>query len=225
MIKAILFDLDGTLANTDVLHYQTWANVLKQHKIDINPSFYKTHISGRTNSEIVQDLFPQFSEEEGIKLADLKESQFRELAINLEPLAGLNEFLSWIKKQSYKTGLVTNAPRENTDFMLKTLNLSDYFDSVVLSDEIGIGKPDPAPYQYCLDQLNIVAEEAIAFEDSPSGIRSAVTAKIETLGVASTHDPKILTDLGVAFVIEDFKSSTLWEYFQKIGETPNFVEV
>ncbi|MFM6452633.1 MAG: HAD family hydrolase, partial [Planktothrix sp.] len=144
MLKAILFDLDGTLTNTDPLHYQTWAHVLESYQIPINSNFYKAHISGKTNAEIVQDLFPQLSPEEGLKLANLKEANFRELAINLEPLAGLNEFLSWVKNQSFKTGLVTNAPRENTDLMLNVLNLSDYFDAVILSDEIGIGKPNPA---------------------------------------------------------------------------------
>lgn len=212
MLKAILFDLDGTLTNTDPFHYQTWADILEINQITIDSSFYKTYISGKTNTEIVKDLFPHFSEEDGLKLANLKESKFRELAVNLKPLEGLNDFLIWIKQQSFKTGLVTNAPRENTDFMLETLNLSDYFDSVILSDEIGIGKPNPAPYQYCLDQLNILAEDAIAFEDSPSGIRSAIAAGIKTIGVASTHDPKSLNDLGVTFVVEDFKSSLLWEY-------------
>ncbi len=212
MLKAILFDLDGTLTNTDPLHYQTWAHVLESYQIPINSNFYKAHISGKTNGEIVKDLFPHFSAEAGLELANLKEENFRKLAINLEAMAGLNEFLSWVKNQSFKTGLVTNAPRENTDLVLNVLNLSDYFDTVVLSDEIGIGKPDPAPYQYCLDQLNILAEEAIAFEDSPSGIRSAIAAGIKTIGVASTHDPKNLNDLGVTFVVEDFKSSVLWEY-------------
>lgn len=216
MLKAILFDLDGTLTNTDPFHYQTWANVLETHQITIDSSFYKTHISGKTNAEIVKNLFPHFSEQDGLKLANLKESKFRELAVNLEPLPGLNDFLGWVKQQSFKTGLVTNAPRENTDFMLETLNLSNYFDSVILSDEIGIGKPDPAPYQYCLNQLNILAEEAIAFEDSPSGIRSAIAAGIKTIGVASTHEPKILTDLGVALVIKDFKNLALGTYLQKI---------
>jgi len=217
MLKAILFDLDGTLTNTDPLHYQTWAHVLESYQIPINSNFYKAHISGKTNAEIVQDLFPQLSPEEGLKLANLKEANFRELAINLEPLAGLNEFLSWVKNQSFKTGLVTNAPRENTDLMLNVLNLSDYFDAVILSDEIGIGKPNPAPYQYCLDQLNILAEDAIAFEDSPSGIRSAIAAGIKTIGVASTHDSKSLNDLGVTRVIEDFKSLVLWQYLLPIA--------
>jgi haloacid dehalogenase superfamily, subfamily IA, variant 3 with third motif having DD or ED/haloacid dehalogenase superfamily, subfamily IA, variant 1 with third motif having Dx(3-4)D or Dx(3-4)E len=204
MLKAILFDLDGTLANSDPLHYLSWARVLEIYEFNIDHSFYKTRISGRTNAEIVGDLFPEFSDKDILKMVDLKESKFREMAVDLQPLGGLMDFLAWVNQQQFKTGLVTNAPRENTDFMLKILKLSDYFDSVVLSDEIGVGKPDPAPYQYCLEQLNILPEEAIAFEDSPSGIRSAIAAGIKTIGVASTHDPKGLKDLGVAFVIDDF---------------------
>lgn len=214
MLKAVLLDLDGTLANTDPLHYQTWLEVLKPHNIELTPSLYKARISGKTNAEIVQDLFPQFSEVEGMKLADKKEALFREIATDLPPLAGLMDFLAWVNEQNLKTGLVTNAPRENTDFMLNALNLSDYFEAVVLSDELGIGKPDPAPYQYCLNQLNILAEDAIAFEDSPSGIRSAVAAGIKTVGVASTHDPNALQALGVSFVIDDFNSSELWQFLK-----------
>ena len=209
MLKAILFDLDGTLVNSDPLHYLTWAKVLEIYQLTIDHRFYQTRISGRTNIEIVGDLFPDFSDKDIVKMVDLKELKFRELAIDLQPLPGLIEFLDWVNQQGFKTGLVTNAPRENTDFILEILNLSDYFDSVVLSDEIGIGKPDPAPYQYCLDQLNILPEEAITFEDSPSGIRSAIAAGIKTIGVASTHDTNSLKDLGVAFVIDDFTHSDL----------------
>lgn len=212
MLKAVLLDLDGTLANTDPLHYQTWLEVLKPHNIELTPSLYKARISGKTNAEIVQDLFPQFSEADGMKLADAKEALFREIATDLPPLGGLMDFLAWVNEQNLKTGLVTNAPRENTDFMLNALNLSDYFNAVVLSDEVGIGKPDPMPYQYCLNQLNILAEDAIAFEDSPSGIRAAIAAGIKTVGVASTHDPNSLQSLGVTFVIDDFNSSELWQF-------------
>ncbi|MCF3624378.1 HAD family phosphatase [Planktothrix agardhii 1801] len=216
MLKAILFDLDGTLVNSDPLHYLTWAKVLEIYQFNIDHRFYQTRISGRTNAEIVADLFPEFSDEDIVKMVDLKELKFRELAIDLQPLPGLIEFLDWVNQQGFKTGLVTNAPRKNTDFILEILKLSDYFDSVVLSDEIGIGKPDPAPYQYCLDQLNILPEEAITFEDSPSGIRSAIAAGIKTIGVASTHDPNSLKDLGVAFVIEDFNHSDLQKINAKI---------
>jgi beta-phosphoglucomutase-like phosphatase (HAD superfamily) len=93
---------------------------------------------------------------------------------------------------------------------LKALNLKERFQTVVLGEEMTAGKPDPAPYQFCLKQLNIQPSEAIVFEDSPSGIRSAIGAGIDTIGVASTHAPDSLKQLGVSLVIDDFNNLEMW---------------
>ncbi|RAQ44225.1 hydrolase [Arthrospira sp. O9.13F] len=211
MLKAIIFDLDGTLANTDPIHYQTWVDVLKNYHLEINPDFYQANISGRLNPDIVRDILPQLSPAEGQILADQKEAIFREIAGNLKPLPGLTKLLAWIQKQQLQTAIVTNAPRENAAFMLKVLNLVDYFHTVIVSEDVGVGKPDPKPYQVCLQQLNISPQDAIVFEDSTSGIRSAVAAGITTIGVASTHDPQILKNFGATYVIEDFNNPQLWQ--------------
>jgi beta-phosphoglucomutase len=210
MLKAILFDLDGTLANTDPLHFKIWQELLQEQGIDMDHDAYKAQISGRQNPEIIQDLLPHLSTEESERFADYKEQLFREQAEDLKPLAGFLELLEWIEKQPLKTAVVTNAPRQNAYFMLKALNLKERFKTVVLGEEMTAGKPDPAPYQFCLKQLNIQPSEAIVFEDSPSGIRSAIGAGIDTIGVASTHDPEQLKQLGVSLVINDFNNSEMW---------------
>jgi HAD superfamily hydrolase (TIGR01509 family) len=211
MLAAILFDLDGTLANTDPLHFQTWQQVLQDYDMDIDRPFYDAHISGRLNPVIVQDLLPQLSLLEGQQLADRKEALFREIALSLTPLAGLLDLLGWIDERRLKKAVVTNAPRENVNFVLEVLKLMDTFDAVVLAEEVTAGKPDPAPYQLVLNQLGICAQEAIAFEDSPSGIKSAVAAGIYTVGIASTHDPNHLSEAGAAMVIADFSEKKLWQ--------------
>jgi len=211
MLAAILFDLDGTLANTDPLHFQTWQEVLRAYDMDIDRAFYDANISGRLNPVIVRDLLPQLSQVEGEQLASRKEAQFREIALGLTPLAGLQDLLRWISDRKLKQAVVTNAPRENVNFVLEVLKLTNTFDTVVLSEEVAAGKPDPAPYQFALKQLGISAEAAIAFEDSPSGIKSAVTAGIHTIGIASTHNPNHLADAGAAMVIPDFTAKELWQ--------------
>ena len=122
MLKAILFDLDGTLANTDPLHYQTWKEILDNHGIPINHNSYKQYISGRTNPAIIQDLLPQLSTTEAEELANYKEAKFREIAINLQPLTGLLDFIEWVKNQKLQRAVVTNAPPENAEFMLEVLD-------------------------------------------------------------------------------------------------------
>ena len=212
MLKAILFDLDGTLVNTDPLHYQSWQEILRDYGMEIDRTFYKARISGRLNPLIIQDLLPQLSFEAGRQLADCKEARFREIALSLTPLAGLLDLLAWIEAQGLQKAVVTNAPAENVNFLLQVLKLADTFNTVVLGEDATAGKPDPACYKLALNQLGISATEAIAFEDSPSGIQAAVGAGIYTIGVASTYEPNVLSAVGAAMVISDFQEHRLWEH-------------
>ena len=232
MLTAVLFDLDGTLANSDPLHYQNWQEILRDYGLEIDQAFYKARISGRLNPLIVQDLLPQLSLEAGRQLADDKEARFREMGLSVTPLAGLLDLLAWIDTHGLKKAVVTNAPRENVNFLLEVLKLADTFDAVVLAEEATAGKPDPAPYKLALSLFGISPEEAkplqgrkaIAFEDSRSGIRAAVGAGIYTIGVASTHDPKELLDPGAAMVIPDFTDKQLWLMLNSLMEMNSYQE-
>ena len=209
MLKALLFDLDGTLAETDSVHHPTWAELLKPHGYDVDWAFYQERISGRLNPDIVAEFLPDLSDEEGRAMIEAKEADFRERAAALEPLPGLVGFIEWGRGMGLRIALVTNAPKENVLAVLRSLSLDEVFEPVILADDVGVGKPDPAPYQAALDALDIMAGEALAFEDSPSGIASSVAAGIPTVGVASTHDPGKLKGLGVDLVVYDFTDPEL----------------
>jgi HAD superfamily hydrolase (TIGR01509 family) len=211
LYRALLFDLDGTLAETDSLHLPTWVDVLRPYGVGVDKEFYRESISGRSTSEIVEDLLPDLSTEEGRKLADAKEASFRERAHELEPLPGLLDFMEEAKNRGLSLALVTNAPEENVEAILLALELGVFFDEVVLSEEVGPVKPDPAPYRAALDKLGIAPEEALAFEDSTSGIASAVGAGIPTVGIASTQDPEKLLQAGAFKVARDFTDPELFK--------------
>ncbi|MEH2053393.1 HAD family hydrolase [Nostoc sp.] len=219
MLAAILFDLDGTIVNTDPIHYRAWQEMLLNYSIEIDETFYKSRISGGLNPEIVKDILPQLSAAEGQKFADEKEALFRKLASHLKPLSGFSELLEWTDTHQLKRALVTNAPRLNAEFMLEVLGIKEAFHTVVLADDCIAGKPDPAPYQVALNKLGIQAGEAIALEDSPSGIRSAVSADIRTIGIASTHDPQVLQSFGAFMAIPDFTDLQLWTLLNSLIET------
>ncbi|NEP86073.1 MAG: HAD family phosphatase [Okeania sp. SIO2C2] len=209
MLKAILFDLDGTIVNTDPLHFQVWKEILNNYGIVIDHNSYKEKISGGTNPTILKKLLPHLSDTEVEELADYKEAKFREMATNLEPMPGLLEFIEWVKKQKLQKAVVTNAPPENAEFMLDVLQLTETFPLVILGGVMTVAKPDPAPYKLCLEKLEISPEEAIVFEDSRSGIKSAVGAGIYIVGVASTHEPESLLEVGASIVINDFSDEKL----------------
>ncbi|MDJ0675260.1 MAG: HAD-IA family hydrolase [Calothrix sp. MO_167.B42] len=216
MLSTILFDLDGTIVNTNPIHYQAWREMLKNHGMDIDKKFYQTRISGRTNPEIIQDLLPQFSGASGEKIADEKEELFRQKAKKLQPLPGFSELIAWIQKHQLKCGLVTNAPRLNAHFIVEMLDIKDIFDTIILADDCIAGKPDPIPYQKALQELNVKGESAIALEDSPSGIRSAVAASISTVAIASTHNPQTLKENGAFMVVPDFTDLQLWMHLKSL---------
>ncbi len=209
--SAILYDLDGTLANTDPLHFQAWQESLQPYDLEIDETFYKRHISGRLNPDIVADLLPQLTCEASQAFVDRKESRFRSLALHLTPIAGLPRLLDWAARRPLKQAVVTNAPGDNARFMLKALNLESVFDHLVLSEDLAAGKPDPLPYLHSLQLFGLQASQAIAFEDSPSGVRSAVAAGIFTIGIASTQDPADLYEVGAAIVVPDFNAPDLWK--------------
>jgi HAD superfamily hydrolase (TIGR01509 family) len=215
LYRALLFDLDGTLAETDSLHLPTWVDVLQPYGMEVDEGFYKESISGRSNSKILEDLLPDLSAEEGQKLADAKEASFRERAGELAPLPGLLDFMQEGKSRGLSLALVTNAPEENVEAILLALELTELFDEVVLSDEVGPVKPDPAPYKAALAKLGVSPEEAIAFEDSTSGIASSVAASIPTVGITSTQEPETLEEAGAFMTAKDFTDPQLRKFFNR----------
>jgi HAD superfamily hydrolase (TIGR01509 family) len=210
LLKALLFDLDGTLADTDPVHFGTWHDLLLQYGLEIDRPFYESHFSGRLNAAIVADLLPHLTVEQGAQLSWEKEAEFRcRAAQELKPLPGLLELLDWADAQGLKQAVVTNAPVENVEFMLQVLGLADRFPTVILAEHLERGKPDPLPYQVALQQLGVDATAAIAFEDSPAGVRPAVGAQILTIGITSTQSAQTLYKLGAALATPDFADERL----------------
>lgn len=209
-LSAVLFDLDGTLANTDPIHYSVWKLLMREFGMEIDRDFYDAKFSGRLNAALIQELLPQLSDEEKVALSHRKEALFRQEAqTTLTRLAGLSPFLDWVERQQLKRAVVTNAPTKNVWFSLDTLKLREFFEVVVIAEDLPHGKPHPMPYEVGLHRIGAKATESIAFEDSPSGIRSAVAAGLVTVGVASTHDPDSLSAVGASAVITDFTDPTL----------------
>ena len=217
MLEAILFDLDGTLADTDSIHFAVWQDILVRFDLDIDRDFYRQRISGRTNSKIIKDIIPQLTLEDAWKLATEKEETYRRIASSLKPTPGLDKLLRLTDDVGIKRAVVTNAPEDNAVYMLKVLHLTDIFTTVVMAKDAPPGKPDPAPYKLGLSRLGVVeAKNAIAFEDSAAGIRSAVNAGIYTIGITSSHSAENLIDAGASMTVKDFNDPQLWQLLNSL---------
>lgn len=208
-IRGVLFDIDGTLTNSDPLHFRAFQEILVevgfQGGSPIDEDFFRRHISGRHNPEIAADLFPTWSDAARVAFYEDKEARFRAMAgSQLQRMPGLSAFLAWLDARGLRAAAVTNAPRDNTHLMLSSLGLGSYFEGVVLGEECARAKPHPDPYLAGLELLGLAPHEAIAVEDSPSGVRAAVAAGLPTFGITSGQAPEVLLEAGACKLIADF---------------------
>ncbi|GAB4345446.1 MAG: HAD-IA family hydrolase [Cyanophyceae cyanobacterium] len=212
MLSALLFDLDGTLVDSNPVHYRAWKQILAEFGMDLDLATYGHQISGRTNGEIVADLLPQLSVAEGAALSDRKEQCYRDWAREtLQPLAGFDRLWGRLRDRGWRSAVVTNAPRANAELVLSVVGAGDgALGPVILAEDCPAGKPAPAPYRIALERIGVAAADAIAFEDSPAGIRSAVAAGIETIALTTSHPAAQLYGAGATLAIADFNDPALW---------------
>ena len=215
MLKALIFDMDGTLVHSDPVHLRAFAEILGPEGIVINEDLYRSVIVGRTNDAIFASLLPNHTIAEHEIFAERKEATFRRLAMELEPLAGLVDLLGWAEKRDIKVALVTNAPHLNATHMLDVLGLNERFQVKVTIDQVARGKPDPLPYLTALEKLGLTPEEAIAFEDSPSGMRAAKSAGLFSFGVLTGLTSDEMKGVGADVTIETFHDQALWKILER----------
>jgi len=213
-LRAVFFDFDGTLADTDPIHQAVFADLLAPLGIKVDAEYFKSHISGGSNKAIFQKFYPGISDEEAIEMGEKKEKEFRDRIQSLTPVRGLPEMMEWCEKKGLFRALVTNAPKTNIQHLLPVMKLQDSFDFQITGDDIKTGKPAPEPYLAALHHFNLAPSEAVVFEDSRTGILSATRAGIFTFGLTTTHSISELQEAGADMIIRDYKDDRLWASLQ-----------
>jgi HAD superfamily hydrolase (TIGR01509 family) len=220
MNAALLFDLDGTLVDTDDLHIAAFNQVLARHGVSLGKAAYVRRVMGRANAAIAAELLPDLPPAEAMRLLAEKEEAYRDHArrradaapgpgAGLAPIAGLVALLDWADAQGIRSAVVTNAPRRNADLVLSALRLADRFAAIVIADELPEMKPHPLPYLTALERLGADASRSVVFEDSPSGITAGNRAGMPVLGLMTALSEAALTDAGAALAIADYCDSRI----------------
>ena len=206
---ALLFDLDGTLVDTDHLHVGAFSTLLAEHGRSLSLTDYRAHVMGAPNEAIMTFLFPEHPPEAHGEIAARKEALVRAAMGRLAPTPGLLDLLGWAAARALPCGVVTNAPRQNAEQMLAGLGLADRFSVLVIGDELPRAKPDPLPYLTGLRRHGATAARAVAFEDSRSGVQAARAAGIFTFGLRTALDDAALRAAGADACIADFTDPAL----------------
>lgn len=198
-------------AVTDDVHKQAFAMLMAPHGLDITDEYFHTHIHGRSNQELFEALFPHIADPAAqARLAEEKEVLFRRLISEegVQGTPGLDKVLSLARSRGVAVAVVTNAPRENTYFILSALGLRDTFGVVVLGQECAAPKPHPEPYLAAMRALGVQAKNCVVFEDSPSGIAAGTASGAGlVVGVRSQRDHAALVSAGAHDSVDTFEEA------------------
>ncbi|MCO7505731.1 MULTISPECIES: HAD family phosphatase [unclassified Pseudomonas] len=218
MLEALLFDLDGTLTDTDTLHLQALQQLLREQGRELSEAEFDAHVSGRANADMCRYLFPGRPVAEHEAFADRKEARFRALSPTLQPTAGLERLLAHAERRGIGMAVVTNAPRANAQHMLVAMGLAERFEHVLVAEELARAKPDPLPYLTGLERLGARADHALAFEDSVPGVTAASRAGILTVGLSTSQAPQLLLEAGAQLVVKNFDDERLWQLIAQMSD-------
>lgn len=188
-IKALIFDFDGLLVDTETCMFKAWEALMKPYGVDVSP----LQVAGLVGSSVpATALFNLFRTHSGEAISD---DEIRQRVLDLayqfieqqSERDGVRDYLEAAKNARLKLALATSSEYEHYMPILKRLKLEHYFESYTGAEEIAIErrKPQPDVYLTSLKKLGVSAHQAIAFEDSPPGITAARSAGIPTVAVTN----------------------------------------
>ncbi len=215
MTATLLFDLDGTIAETDHLHFEAFKTVFTPHGVSIDWETCTDRVIGRNNPEIAAEWLPHVPRADHAAIMDQKEAVYREQIRKVEAASGLTALLDWADAHSIPCGVVTNAPRLNADAVLDVLQIRHRFRVLVIGPELREAKPHPLPYLTALDALGGQASTSVAFEDSPAGIASAVAAGLGVVGLTTSLEGTVLLAAGASIAGADFTDTAILDFVRK----------
>jgi HAD superfamily hydrolase (TIGR01509 family) len=199
MIRAVLFDMDGVLADTEPLHFLAVQELLKGYGFVLPDSQFMDYV-GISEGHI----WELAKKEYGITMDFLhfenerRKHFFKIIEKSLFPTRGVLKLLGDLKKHSVRIALVTSSGREIAEAILNKLKIKDSFEVMVTADDVSMKKPHNEPYLLALKKLGIGPESCAAVEDSVHGIESAKSAGIYCIGVNTYGKAEIVSRADMA---------------------------
>jgi len=212
MLKAIIFDLDGTLVDSLPYHHESWRIFFKNNNLEEHDfSEVLKEYKGGGTLELMTSVFgDMYTKDELKKMTDDKEIIFRDIyKSKIYPIEGLKQFLDNLKENNILLSIGSNAIRKNVIMTIEELSLTNYFSSIICGDEVSRGKPDPEMFVKTLSNLNVSRDECIIFEDSIEGVKAAKNAHIKVIGVTSSQSSEKLKSVGAFKTIDDYTKISL----------------
>ncbi|MBN2478168.1 HAD family phosphatase [Candidatus Micrarchaeota archaeon] len=179
MVKALIFDFDGVIVDSEPAHYSSFLKTLKPLGININEKRWYTEFVGTGSYSIMETLFQENGIKENVEdWVQKRKKVYWELIDNneLNEKNGIRTFLSEIRKMGKKTAIASGAHIDSINRILRIKKLESYFDFVLGRENVKNGKPHPEVFLKAAEMLGAKNTECIVIEDSKKGIEAAKSA-------------------------------------------------
>ena len=187
MIKAVIYDVDGTMVNSEPIHVAAWDKALQQYGTALSrlSEEFQATMAGKKPIVIAEGMIKELNllitPEQ---LLEKKSALFIEAAkTSLEPMPGVVESIHRLSMAGYRLASGTSLDRDYLDFILNKLKVTNLFEVIVTGDQIKNGKPHPETYLTVCERLNLEPKECIVIEDAQSGIQAAKAADAWCLAI------------------------------------------
>ena len=171
----LIFDMDGTLADTMPTHFEAWSRSMAEHGLVLSEErFYA--LGGVPASEIIELLAKEQGKQvDAVAIADAKEDLFLELLVDVQPVVPVKAIAEF-HREHIPMAIATGSPKWVAEKILKALGIRDWFDAVVGAECVSHSKPAPDTYLRAAELIGVAPERCHAFEDTKLGVEAAKNA-------------------------------------------------
>src|SRR5579859_1373980 len=223
MLKAVIFDLDGVVADSHPIHEIAWKTLLTEAGLDpdsINLAFL---YAGHPRREILKHYLGELNEAEIQHWGRRKDELYEQESQHLKAKPGIPQVLSELQAAGIACALATSAGRKRTLESLQHLNLHTSFAVVVAGEDVSRAKPAPDIFLLAAQKLGVAPGNSVVVEDSVAGVQAAVAGAMKCVGFTSASRASELYSAGADEVIANFPDESL-HYFQKIASSQEQTE-
>lgn len=192
MIKAVIFDMDGLMIDSERVTFECYQEILKGMNLTMDEEFYKT-LLGKPLKGIYQRFYDVYGNDFPIEdvIKDVHALMAQRFETEGVPVkTGLKSLLEYLKTNNYKTIVATSSNRDRVDTILAQAQITDYFDDSICGDEVTKGKPNPEVFLKSCQKLGVSVDEAIVLEDSEAGIQASYDAGIKVICIPDMKYPE-----------------------------------